>query len=98
MDQGRPPRSSAAQGGPLKRYQDRWRNMLSMLGRQIIRYIARIPLVSAPLFITLFICLTGFDLTRHNVPPGEILDGGPPKDGIPAILQPKFVSASDALF
>jgi hypothetical protein len=42
--------------------------------------------------------LTGFDLARHNVPPGEILDGGPPKDGIPAILQPKFVSASDAVF
>jgi Protein of unknown function (DUF3179) len=46
----------------------------------------------------LFFCLTGFDLARHNVSPDQILDGGPPKDGIPAILQPKFVSASDALF
>ena len=29
--------------------------------------------------------LTGFDLSRHNVAPEDILSGGPPKDGIPAI-------------
>jgi hypothetical protein len=54
--------------------------------------------VSVLLMVLLFTCLTGFDLARHSVPPDEILDGGPSKDGIPAILQPKFVSASDALF
>ncbi len=36
-----------------------------------------------------------FDITRHSVPIEEILSGGPPKDGIPALNNPKFVSASD---
>jgi hypothetical protein len=37
-----------------------------------------------------------FDVTVHAVPIEEILNGGPPKDGIPALNTPKFVSASDA--
>lgn len=42
--------------------------------------------------------LMGFDLSRHSVPPEEILGGGPPKDGIPAILDPQFVSADQAKY
>jgi uncharacterized protein DUF3179 len=42
--------------------------------------------------------LAGFDLARHSVSPDQILDGGPPKDGIPAILQPKFIPAASAAF
>ncbi|MEK6801700.1 MAG: DUF3179 domain-containing protein [Nitrospirota bacterium] len=41
---------------------------------------------------------TTFDLTRHNVPLDQIVDGGPGKDGIPAILTPRFISAEDATF
>ncbi len=41
---------------------------------------------------------TPFDLTRHNVPLNQIVDGGPGKDGIPAILEPRFVSAEEAAF
>jgi hypothetical protein len=48
-------------------------------------------LLAAPL-------LTGFDLSRHSIPPEEILAGGPPKDGIPAILTPQFVDAEAAAF
>jgi hypothetical protein len=51
-----------------------------------------------PLVIVLYAFLTGFDLSRHSVPADQILDGGTTKDGIPAILQPKFVSASEAAF
>lgn len=51
--------------------------------RQMGHANARLP-VSAPFFVVLFLCLTGFDLARHSVPPNQILDGGPPKDGIPA--------------
>lgn len=40
--------------------------------------------------------LVGFDLARHSVPPEQILSGGPPKDGIPALLDPRFVTAKDA--
>ncbi len=32
------------------------------------------------------------DFTRHTVPYDEIFSGGPPKDGIPAINKPMFVS------
>ncbi|NKB81753.1 MAG: DUF3179 domain-containing protein [Nitrospirales bacterium] len=39
-----------------------------------------------------------FDFSKHNVPLEHILSGGPSKDGIPAILNPAFVSASDAGF
>ncbi len=36
------------------------------------------------------------DFKRHTVPYGEILSGGPPKDGIPAIDTPAFISVIDA--
>lgn len=39
-----------------------------------------------------------FDVQTHSVPPGEILSGGPPKDGIPAIHAPRFLRAADARF
>lgn len=40
----------------------------------------------------------GFDLTGALVPADQILAGGPPRDGIPAIDQPKFVAARVAHF
>ncbi len=40
----------------------------------------------------------GFDFSGALVPVKEILRGGPPKDGIPAIDKPGFVSAEDANF
>lgn len=41
---------------------------------------------------------TTFDLTRHSIPLDQIVDGGPGKDGIPAILSPRFVPAAAATF
>ncbi len=38
----------------------------------------------------------GFDLTAALIPENEILSGGPPRDGIPAINQPKFETAVEA--
>lgn len=35
---------------------------------------------------------------KHSIPLDEILSGGPGKDGIPSIDNPKFVSANDASF
>lgn len=43
-------------------------------------------------------CLTGFDFSQHSIPPEEIRGGGPPKDGIPAILEPQFIPAVEATF
>jgi hypothetical protein len=34
-----------------------------------------------------------YDITQHSVPINEIMGGGPPKDGIPALDAPKFVTA-----
>lgn len=36
------------------------------------------------------------DGVRHSVPLDEILDGGPPKDGIPSIDRPSFVTTEEA--
>lgn len=36
------------------------------------------------------------DFSKHSVPYNEILSGGPPKDGIPAIDEPKFVTVKEA--
>ncbi|PIR46596.1 MAG: hypothetical protein COV07_03510 [Candidatus Vogelbacteria bacterium CG10_big_fil_rev_8_21_14_0_10_45_14] len=38
------------------------------------------------------------DGVKHSIPLGEILSGGPGKDGIPSIDDPKFISASEATF
>ncbi|CAN5238852.1 DUF3179 domain-containing protein [soil metagenome] len=40
--------------------------------------------------------MKGFDLSNSSIPTGEIKDGGPPKDGIPSIDKPKFVSSNKA--
>lgn len=37
----------------------------------------------------------GFDISRLSIPAEEILKGGPGRDGIPAISDPKFVNAAD---
>lgn len=39
-----------------------------------------------------------FDLSKHSVPLDQIVDGGPGKDGIPALLTPQFVSVPEAAF
>lgn len=41
---------------------------------------------------------TPFDMSQIRIPIGEVLSGGPPKDGIPAISNPKYVSAKQANF
>jgi hypothetical protein len=38
----------------------------------------------------------GFDISKSLIPKDEIHSGGPPRDGIPAILEPKFESAEKA--
>lgn len=40
----------------------------------------------------------GFDLVGSTVPADEVLSGGPPRDGIPALDHPKFVAAAQAAF
>jgi hypothetical protein len=38
----------------------------------------------------------GFDLANSTIPAGKIFSGGPPRDGIPSIDKPKFISGGEA--
>jgi len=40
----------------------------------------------------------GFDVSNASIPVGEILAGGPPKDGIPALSDPELLDATDATY
>ncbi len=55
-------------------------------------------LLSAVLLLSAFFILSSFKLDNAIIPKEEILSGGPPKDGIPAILKPEFVQAAEADF
>jgi hypothetical protein len=36
------------------------------------------------------------DFSKHSVPLGELISGGPPRDGIPPVDDPKFISVEEA--
>ncbi len=40
----------------------------------------------------------GFDVSNASIPVDEILAGGPPKDGIPALSSPELIDALDATY
>ncbi len=40
----------------------------------------------------------GFDLSNSSIPASKIKKGGPPRDGIPSIDNPKFIRADEASF
>ena len=42
--------------------------------------------------------LNGFDVSNSTLPEGSLVSGGPPRDGIPSIDKPRYVSAADATF
>ncbi len=55
-------------------------------------------LIHILIIVFMFGFLTGFNTGNAIVPEGEILSGGPPKDGIPAILKPEFIPADKASY
>jgi hypothetical protein len=58
-----------------------------------VAFILLHAVYSTPLFAA---SLNGFDLDDALIPKSEIFHGGPAKDGIPAIDEPKFVQALEA--
>src|SRR3990170_1833336 len=52
--------------------------------------------LSAQTFLLPSDSYNGFDISKSLIPKNEILQGGPPKHGIPAILKPKFEAAKEA--
>ena len=63
--------------------------------RGVITPILLVALLNAPLTAW---SKNGFDLSDSLISPTEILSGGPPKDGIPAIDNPKFLPGKTAVF
>ncbi|VAW55384.1 hypothetical protein MNBD_GAMMA06-1508 [hydrothermal vent metagenome] len=63
---------------------------------------------SLKIFLLIFVLLSasvasakeinGFELNNALIPPTQIFSGGPDKDGIPSIDEPKFIKARDAGF
>jgi hypothetical protein len=51
-----------------------------------------------PVILGMAFFLIGFNLDNAIVPKERILSGGPPKDGIPAILKPNFIRPEQADF
>ena len=39
-----------------------------------------------------------WDFSEYSIPVDEIMSGGPPKDGIPALTNPEYVTAKKASF
>ena len=50
------------------------------------------------LTISLYTPAWSWDFSKHSIPIEDILSGGPPKDGIPALMNPKYVKAEKADF
>lgn len=50
--------------------------------------IVALPLIAA----------ASWDYSKSSIPVNEIMSGGPPRDGIPALTNPKYVAAADASF
>ena len=54
------------------------------------------------LFLLTFFVFTpaaaAWNFDKHSIPIDEIMSGGPPKDGIPALTGPRYVSAQSASF
>ena len=40
----------------------------------------------------------GWDFSKSDIPTDEIMGGGPPRDGIPALFNPKYVGAGESDF
>ena len=54
-----------------------------------------------PIFIASFLALSlpaqaAWDFSKHSIPVEDIKGGGPPRDGIPALFQPEYITAKDA--
>ncbi len=48
--------------------------------------------------ISIALLQLAFNFSKHSIPLREIHGGGPPKDGIPALYDPSFISAPEAHF
>ena len=50
------------------------------------------------MLISLPVLAADWDYSKHSIDTEQILSGGPPKDGIPALFNPKFIAGRKASF
>jgi hypothetical protein len=75
--------------------------MLNVFIRIINDNCWRLPVRFLLLFLLACFIATpvfAWDFDKHSISVDEIMSGGPPKDGIPALMNPKYVSARKASF
>lgn len=72
--------------------------MRNTLSRTLLLISGLFSLVLSDVSFTADIYKNGFDLSSASIKVSEVLSGGPPRDGIPAIDQPEFVSSDEADF
>ncbi len=72
--------------------------------KRSVRHISSAPLIVLllttllPAHLLLAGGFNGFELKNASINRNEVYQGGPPKDGIPALTHPRFVKASKATF
>jgi hypothetical protein len=54
------------------------------------------PVILALLLAVVPSAQAGWDYSKHSIPVEDIRGGGPPKDGIPALFNPEYMSAGEA--
>ncbi len=62
-------------------------------GEKMIKYllVALSLVLAAPLQ-----AFAQWDFSRHSIPPSDIISGGPPRDGIPALFDPEYKTAVES--
>lgn len=58
--------------------------------------LEKLLLLSLLLIALPLTALGQWDFTRHSIPVDEILAGGPPRDGIPALTNPDYLPVAQA--
>ncbi len=57
-----------------------------------------LPFLATVLFLAPSVVAADWDFSRHSIPLDQIRSGGPPKDGIPALTEPRYLPAQEAGF
>jgi hypothetical protein len=54
------------------------------------------PVILALLLAIAVTAQADWDYSKHSIPVEDIRGGGPPRDGIPALFDPEYISAGEA--
>ena len=58
----------------------------------------RLFFISLAFIFLPFVASANWDFSKSNINTDEIMSGGPPKDGIPALLSPEFIPGKQSDF